>query len=66
MRKVVWFLLFWAVAGLLTACGGSEESLAVGDPAPGFSLTDTNGETVSLKEYTDGKPVLLYFHMAVG
>jgi len=66
MRRATWLLVPVAIAGLLAACGGGEESLAVGDTAPGFSLSDTTGTTVSLSEYANGKPVLLYFHMAVG
>ncbi len=66
MRKVVWFLLLWTVAGLLTACAISDQPLAVGDAAPDFSLEDTAGITVSLDEFSNGRPVLLYLHMAVG
>ena len=66
MRGATWLVFPIAMAALLAACGGSEESLAVGDTAPGFSLSDTTGSTVSLSEYANGKPVLLYFHMAVG
>ncbi|GEM_PF-2223860 len=33
----------------------------IGQMAPDFSLTDTNGRSVSLKEYR-GRPVLLVFN----
>lgn len=36
-------------------------SLSVGDTAPNFTVKDTNGNTVSLSDYT-GKPVVLYFY----
>jgi peroxiredoxin Q/BCP len=35
--------------------------LAAGDRAPGFSLEDADGRTVSLADYT-GKTVVLYFY----
>jgi peroxiredoxin Q/BCP len=36
-------------------------TLAVGTQAPGFSVKDTNGNTVSLRDFT-GKTVVLYFY----
>jgi len=38
----------------------------VGDSAPAFSLPSVDGGEVALADYTGQKPVLLYFHMAVG
>ena len=38
MRKVVWFLLLWTVAGLLTPWVSYNLPLAVGDAAHTFSL----------------------------
>ena len=35
--------------------------LAVGTPAPAFTVKDTNGETVSLSQFK-GKTVVLYFY----
>ena len=50
----------------LAACAGSGDGdLAVGDPAPSFSLPEANGSTVSLEDYA-GSAALLYFHMADG
>ncbi len=51
---------------LLTACGESRGRLAVGDPAPAFSLPSASGDQVSLSDYRGSKPILLYFHMADG
>lgn len=52
---------------VLVACGGSSsEGLAVGDPAPAFTLPSASGDQVSLSDYRGSKPVLLYFHMADG
>jgi cytochrome oxidase Cu insertion factor (SCO1/SenC/PrrC family) len=50
---------------ILVACGSSEGTLAVGDTAPDFSLTTADNSVVSINDYS-GKPVLLYFHMALG
>jgi cytochrome oxidase Cu insertion factor (SCO1/SenC/PrrC family) len=58
-----------AIAG--AACSRESSSsagqtpIAVGDNAPGFSLTSASGQTVSLSDYV-GKPVLLYFSMGPG
>ncbi len=49
---------------LLQACGGG--GLSVGDKAPEFSLPAADGNEVSLSQYKGVKPVLLYFHMALG
>lgn len=39
--------------------------LAVGDEAPGFSLPDADGNTVSLDDYR-GRQVIVYFYPAAG
>jgi hypothetical protein len=51
---------------LLSACGTSGGGLAIGDPAPSFTLLSDRGEHVSLADYQGKQPVLLYFHMALG
>lgn len=80
--RVVYLLLALPLMVLLAACGGSDDGgdeadvaadndapnagvIAVGNPAPGFTLPDAAGGDVSLSDYA-GRPVLLYFHMAVG
>jgi peroxiredoxin Q/BCP len=50
---------------LLSACATAEDGLSVGDRAPAFELPATSGDTVALSDYK-GRPVLLFFHMAVG
>jgi cytochrome oxidase Cu insertion factor (SCO1/SenC/PrrC family) len=49
---------------LFLACSPSD-SLAVGADAPAFDLFAADGRRVTLNDY-QGKPVLLYFHMAIG
>jgi cytochrome oxidase Cu insertion factor (SCO1/SenC/PrrC family) len=63
MRRLA---LLATVALIMAACAPAAGGPQVGDPAPDFSLPDTNGDPVSLSDYTPGRPVLLYFHMAVG
>ncbi|NLX08751.1 MAG: redoxin domain-containing protein [Chloroflexi bacterium] len=40
--------------------------LAVGAPAPDFTLPSATGDDVSLADYRGEQPVLLFFHMAAG
>ncbi len=49
----------------LSACSQQKE-IAVGNNAPDFSLPSPTGSTVSLSDFRDQRPVLLYFHMAMG
>jgi len=65
--KLLQVSLLFVFAIFLTACGGSSNSteIAVGNPAPDFTLTASDGSTVSLSNYR-GQPVLLFFHMAGG
>lgn len=63
-RLPVAFLIVLA-AVVLAACS-QEKELKVGDSAPDFSLPSANGSTVALSDFQDQRPVLLYFHMAMG
>ncbi len=49
----------------LTACAIATPA-SVAEQAPAFTLPAANGGDVSLSDYVGDKPVLLYFHMAVG
>ena len=66
-KKPLLVSIFLVFIVLLAACGGetSSDEIAVGNPAPDFALTDSDGNTVTLAEYR-GQPVLLFFHMAGG
>jgi hypothetical protein len=63
-------ILLLALAALLSGivlggCAAGEDGLSVGDLAPEFDLPSTSGERVALSDF-QGRPVLLFFHMAVG
>ena len=45
---------------------GDGGTVAVGDPAPGFTLPSASGQQVALADFTGHKPVLLYFSMGPG
>jgi hypothetical protein len=57
---------FGLLATILAACaGGQPAGVEVGSPAPEFTLPESGGGTVGLADYA-ARPVLLYFHMALG
>jgi len=61
------FVLVALLGLLLQGCGGATQAgLAVGDPAPTFTVPNALGGEVSLADYQGKQPVLLYFHMALG
>jgi hypothetical protein len=59
-------LLFAAACDSSTAPEGGESYLSEGDRAPGFTLPSASGEQVALADFTNSKPVLLYFSMGPG
>ena len=67
IRLILPLLLVVMTGILVQACAGSDEAeLAVGDQAPDFTLPMAGGGNVSLADYREKQPVLLYFHMAKG
>lgn len=80
-RLVSITILISLTALLLQACGNEDDngddgdndsaaqttsSVAVGEPAPAFSLPAVDQGEVALADFVGNQPVLLYFHMAVG
>ncbi len=62
----IYGLLMSLLALILAACGGTAgTTIEAGSAAPDFSLPDAVGGEFTLSDYS-GRPVLLYFHMAVG
>lgn len=77
MRTKYLTLILFLLVAVLISCKSKEkdtpstqstpsEGLRVGSVAPNFSLPSSDGQTVSLADYVNKQPVLLYFHMAVG
>jgi len=66
-KKIVSLILISLLVVVLAACSSQPEveSPMVGATAPDFTLDNALGGQVSLSDYS-GKPVLLFFHMAVG
>jgi len=59
-------LLLAAACNNAGAPEGDESFLSEGDRAPDFTLPSASGERVALAEFTNHKPVLLYFSMGPG
>ena len=64
-KSTIAIALLLALGLILQACS-SGNGLEEGDQAPEFVLPSSTGTQVSLGEVNAGKPVLLYFHMALG
>ncbi len=65
MKRV--FIISLILVVLISACSPQQSSPATltGSFGTDFTLDDALGGQTSLSDF-DGKPVLLYFHMAVG
>jgi cytochrome oxidase Cu insertion factor (SCO1/SenC/PrrC family) len=46
--------------------GGPRPPIAEGQPAPGFTLQASNGQTMALQDFAGTRPVLFYFSMGPG
>jgi peroxiredoxin len=55
----------YRAAEVLTACGAAGRALKAGAPAPGFSLSDTDGQTVSLSGALVDGAAIVTFHGAL-
>ena len=64
LRPAAVALLLTLLLLALTGCVSAPASSA--PQAPAFTLPSAGGGEVSLNDYVGEKPVLLYFHMAVG
>ncbi len=65
-RKRTITLITMLVALLALAACANATPASDAEQAPAFTLSAANGGDVSLSDYVGDKPVLLYFHMAVG
>ena len=72
MRARIAVALVMCTLALLSACTSTDEPgadgsfLSEGDHAPDFTLPSAAGEDVSLNDFANQKPVLLYFSMGPG
>ena len=68
MKKYNFLLiaLFIASFTVLQSCGGNAENLSVGNPAPNFTLQDSDGNSYSLSSYKEKNPVIIYFYPKAG
>ena len=61
--KVIRIAVSLLLVALLLSCSEEKkENITVGDQAPGFSVTDLDGNTISLSDY-QGLPVVLRFFL---
>lgn len=63
MKTFLRLFVFSLLAMVAVACGSNGDE--ANETAPEFTLPSANTAPVSLSDYA-GRPVLLYFHMAVG
>jgi hypothetical protein len=67
MKRKSWALAvaaFGLAAVSVSGCAGKPE-VGIGSAAPDFVLPESGGGEVGLGDF-EGRPVLLYFHMALG
>ena len=65
-KGAITVLVILVISLILQACSPAGTGLTEGDQAPEFSLPSSSGTQVALDDVNRGKPVLLYFHMALG
>jgi peroxiredoxin Q/BCP len=68
MKKNNFFVIAFFIASfmVLQSCGGNAENLSVGNPAPDFTLQDSDGNSYSLSSYKEKNPVIIYFYPKAG
>ncbi len=68
MKKNNFLLIAFFIASfaLLQSCGGNAENLSVGNPAPDFTLQDSDGNSYSLLSFKEKNPVIIYFYPKAG
>ena len=68
MKKHKFLLIALLIASfaVLQSCGGNAENLSVGNPAPDFTLQDSDGKSYSLSSYKENNPVIIYFYPKAG
>lgn len=64
MNKMKWIFIITLLTAVmvLQSCGGNAENLKVGNPAPDFTLQDSDGNNYTLSDYSGKSPVVVYFY----
>jgi peroxiredoxin Q/BCP len=65
-HNILLVALLIASFAVLQSCGGNAENLSVGNPAPDFTLQDSDGKSYSLSSYKENNPVIIYFYPKAG
>lgn len=65
-HNILLVALFITSFTVLQSCGGNAENLSVGNPAPDFTLQDSDGKSYSLSSYKENNPVIIYFYPKAG
>ena len=68
-KKTLWLGLISLLLLAFSGCSSQSQdpaALSVGDAAPDFTLTNTDGSAYTLSDHLGENPVLLFFHMADG
>ncbi len=64
MKEMKWLFIAALLMAVIVfqSCGGNAENLKVGNPAPDFSLQDSDGNNYTLSDYKGKSPVIVYFY----
>ena len=62
MKRVFLWSLGLALGGILGDANSAAAELKVGDPAPAFELTGTDGKTYKLADFKDKQAVVLAWY----
>lgn len=63
MKKIIPVLIFLCVLAAVSFAQTPQTKLKVGDVAPDFTLTDTEGNKVKLSDFRGKKNVVLAFYV---
>ena len=58
------FIVVVACASVLTISARDIKALNVGDKAPDFTLLSTKGNNISIRQFQEKKPVVLFFYIS--
>ena len=62
-RLIIMFVVALVSVAILFCNATDVMALKVGDKAPDFTLPSTTGEKISLSQFQEKKPVVLFFYL---